>query len=279
MNDPLANLLAYSFGYSLADVIQPRLPARFEPVGLPEGVHASSTQVSGETSEILVSEQVVFPEIPSSLLPTVSPQSVIATPFNDMTSHRQTDAQPAQRLTPTVDGMPSAWEQAPTDDVSYPNEMRSAELTVPVREVIPDRSEGAGLPAEVVPVEHPPVFTRRRVAELDQEVDGKGVGTHVSASGDVMSDGRDEFAITTGPPDSISIVPQIPSLLGANQAVTPRHPHDPHPPSRITISIGRVEVRAIPATSPPGAPRSRSHGPTPALSLDEYLRRRDGGRS
>ncbi len=277
MNDPLANLLAYSFGYGLADVIQPRLPARFEPVGLPEGVRASSTQVSGETSEIPVSEQVVFPEIPSSLPPTVSPQSVIATPFNDMTSHRQTDAQPAQRLTPTVDGMPSAWGQAPTDDVSYPHEMRSAELTVPVREVVPDRSEGAGLPAEVVPVEHPPVFTRRRVAELDQEVDGKGVRTHVSASGDVMSDGRDEFAITTGPPDSM--VPQIPSLPGANQAVTPRHPHDPHPPSRITISIGRVEVRAIPATSPPGAPRSRSHGPTPALSLNEYLRRRDGGRS
>ncbi len=275
MNDPLANLLVYSFGDGLADVVQPRLPVRFEPVVLPTDEREPSAPITVIPEGTTVPEQVSF-ERRSSLPPSPLPQAVFGSEHDDTPPHRRIDAQPVQRLMSTGD-IPSSWGQPPTDDASYPDGMRSAALTVPVREVVPDRSEEAGLPDEAVPAKRPPVFTRRRVAEVDQEADGEGIGIHVSASGDVISDRRGEVAITTGSPDSI--VPQIPSLPGANQAVTSQHSHAPHPPSRITISIGRVEVRAIPATSPPRAPRSRSHGPAPALSLDEYLRRRDGGRS
>ncbi len=271
MNDPLANLLAYSFGYGLADVIQPRLPARFEPVGLPEGARASFTQVSGETSEIPVSEQVVFPEIPSSLPPTVSPQSVIATPFNDMTSHRQMDAQPAQRLTPTVDGMPSAWGQAPTAYPSHPDATTSAGLTTSAREVASDKPETAGIPTGVVREERQPVFVRRhtdRVGQVSEEV----VPDELK-SGSGSPDARREVASIPELTDS-PVASQVRSSPTVHEQRVPNHVH--HAP-RITIRIGRVEVRAIPVTSPPPATRSRL--PTPALSLDEYLRRRDGGRS
>jgi hypothetical protein len=44
--------------------------------------------------------------------------------------------------------------------------------------------------------------------------------------------------------------------------------------STIQVTIGRVEVRAVFTQSAPQPPQPRS---TPALSLDEYLKQRDGG--
>lgn len=45
----------------------------------------------------------------------------------------------------------------------------------------------------------------------------------------------------------------------------------------VRVTIGRVEVRAAPATPPP-ARRSSGAKPGPALSLDDYLKQRKGGR-
>jgi hypothetical protein len=43
----------------------------------------------------------------------------------------------------------------------------------------------------------------------------------------------------------------------------------------VNVTIGRIEVRAVPAQS--GSTRQRSEGPKP-MSLDDYLRQREGGR-
>jgi hypothetical protein len=271
MNDPLANLLAYSFGDGLAEAVQPRLPARFEPVVLPGGERESFAQVSGETGEIPVSEQVVFPEIPSSLPPTVSPQSVIAPPFDDMTSHRQADTQPVQRLTPTVDGIPSAWGQPPTAYPLHPDATTSAGLTTSAREVASDKPETAGIPTGVVPEERQPVFVRRhtdRVGQISEEVVPDKLKSR-SGSPDIQREAASIPELTDPP-----VAARVRSSPTVQEQGVPNHVH--HAP-RITIRIGRVEVRAIPVTSPPPATRSRL--PTPALSLDEYLRRRDGGTS
>jgi hypothetical protein len=49
------------------------------------------------------------------------------------------------------------------------------------------------------------------------------------------------------------------------------------PPVSIEVTIGRVEVRAV---APPAPPKSQGvHRPPPALSLDDYLKQRNGGRS
>ncbi|MFZ3168357.1 MAG: hypothetical protein WA130_12130 [Candidatus Methanoperedens sp.] len=42
----------------------------------------------------------------------------------------------------------------------------------------------------------------------------------------------------------------------------------------IQVTIGRIEVRAI---TPPVAPAQRSRAPSPTLSLNEYLKQRNGG--
>ena len=52
----------------------------------------------------------------------------------------------------------------------------------------------------------------------------------------------------------------------------------PAPPEAppITVSIGRVEVRAVPPAQEP--PRRDEAAPPAGLSLDDYLRSRDGER-
>jgi hypothetical protein len=49
----------------------------------------------------------------------------------------------------------------------------------------------------------------------------------------------------------------------------------PEPPPTIQVRIGRVEVRAIMSPAPPPRPKPPRRGPT--LSLDEYLKQRNGG--
>lgn len=60
--------------------------------------------------------------------------------------------------------------------------------------------------------------------------------------------------------------------------VRPPVPVAPRPePPIIRVSIGRVEVRAMMPPTPP-QPRPPSSKPPPSLSLDDYLKQRDGGR-
>ena len=62
----------------------------------------------------------------------------------------------------------------------------------------------------------------------------------------------------------------------AAPAPTRRQPAvDPPPAPTIRVTIGRVEVRAV---LPPPAPARTPAPATPKLSLDEYLRSRNGGR-
>ncbi|PXF58911.1 MAG: hypothetical protein C4B59_12540 [Candidatus Methanogaster sp.] len=49
---------------------------------------------------------------------------------------------------------------------------------------------------------------------------------------------------------------------------------EPAEPAAIRVTIGRVEVRA---TTPPQPPAPRTRPPGPALTLDDYLKKRNGG--
>jgi hypothetical protein len=75
----------------------------------------------------------------------------------------------------------------------------------------------------------------------------------------------------TGPPAS-EIVPAVSPLAAPP---TSRTPAEQLPIPRVQVSIGRVEVRAVFAPAPV-APLLRPR-PGPAMSLDEYLKQRDGG--
>ena len=61
-----------------------------------------------------------------------------------------------------------------------------------------------------------------------------------------------------------------------SRAATRRNPDAPvHQPPTVRVTIGRIDVRA---EFPPAAPaRQARQSPSPALSLDQYQRQRDGG--
>ena len=95
----------------------------------------------------------------------------------------------------------------------------------------------------------------------------------------------DAVSLTTPPaqlPARDEDQPPAPELRQRTNAVPPwvdpaqgRRPEPPGAPT-IHVSIGRIEVRAAPPPPAPPAPRP-DRRPTPALSLNEYLRRRDEG--
>jgi hypothetical protein len=65
-----------------------------------------------------------------------------------------------------------------------------------------------------------------------------------------------------------------PAALDAAAAGRLKAQQEPLPAPTIHVTIGRIEVRATPA--PASAPPSRPK-PAPTMSLDDYLRQRNGG--
>jgi len=65
-----------------------------------------------------------------------------------------------------------------------------------------------------------------------------------------------------------------PALRMQPVARPPRIHHQSPSAPDVHITIGRVEVRAVPAAEPPS--RGRSAVPSSLMNLDDYLRRRDG---
>lgn len=59
-----------------------------------------------------------------------------------------------------------------------------------------------------------------------------------------------------------------------NRPLERNESHLPQP--TIQVTIGRIDVRAVTAPSPPAVPRARKK-PSPSLSLDDYLKQRAGG--
>ncbi|HMP41858.1 MAG TPA: hypothetical protein PKA05_15870 [Roseiflexaceae bacterium] len=70
----------------------------------------------------------------------------------------------------------------------------------------------------------------------------------------------------------VPVVPREAVLPEGSEAVRPQEVPPAAAPPVITITIGRIEVRPRSPAAPPPAPRRGA-----PLSLDSYLRRRDGG--
>ncbi|MDE2372537.1 MAG: hypothetical protein KGN16_26460, partial [Burkholderiales bacterium] len=78
---------------------------------------------------------------------------------------------------------------------------------------------------------------------------------------------------TASPPAPATTRRAVHPAAAANAARNAPPPR-PAPPPPIEVTIGRVEIRAV---APPAAPARTQRTAGPRLSLDDYLRRRDGG--
>jgi len=78
-------------------------------------------------------------------------------------------------------------------------------------------------------------------------------------------------ALQVQPTERSILRPYVPEKIRSHNMVKPT---SSPPAPAIQVTIGRIEVRAI---MPPVTPPQRSHTPGPTLSLDDYLKQRNGG--
>jgi len=69
---------------------------------------------------------------------------------------------------------------------------------------------------------------------------------------------------------------EVPAVPAVPQPAAPHSGRMDQGPPEVTVSIGRIEVRAIADAAPTAPPRLRPAERRPTLSLDEYLERRHG---
>ncbi|GIV90711.1 MAG: hypothetical protein KatS3mg055_3229 [Chloroflexus sp.] len=270
MNDPLANLLVRSFADQLPDAVQPRLPARFEPV----------TPFGGEVAvpPVQVGDQVTPGAPPVRVEPSPVPLASVIPPVE----RRQVPPLPVAPL--------PAWGPPPTTG----SELRRPSMPPPAapERISPDLGvseansehtalaglagfvDPRGLPAPANAV-HPP-----RLPDVAAASPASAISFQPASASDPPCEpvARQTDRPTYRTPASASDPPREPvapaPVMPREPVTPPREPAAPPHPPRITVNIGRVEVRAV-SSPPPSRPRSQP--PAPKLGLDEYLRRREGG--
>lgn len=281
-------------------VIQPRPVSLFEPwPGTAVGINTFPVPASEE--ETAVSPPVPHPlprpqtpPIPSSTMravqqpasPTLTPpapQTVLPPPRPLTPTLRPTSPEPARqlRMQPPVDDAPAAIEPA------LP---RQPALT-PVTSVdVPPTSPHHLAEPQPARETHSPVIMREQITLLKSVIE-----TPTASTPTLVEIVREQpiqplppvtAAPTAAPEPAMkpatspaAIRPeQIKPFTPANGQAANHQPlvtPPPEPAPTVQITIGRIEVRATP---PPPARAEKKQPQTPVLSLDEYLRQRNGGR-
>lgn len=246
MSDFLANLLARSF--SSVEIIRPRIPARFAvlPVDAawaePDATSATmSTPAPHETPPARApAPHVIGEELPPSTARSPVMARVPATRVEASELDDQTSFIREPPQAPALaSGVPLA-QTALRDRAPAPVEQTTVAPAPSKQGAVASVAERGDLP----PPEAQPIETLLQLSE---------------------------------PPAPQPLQPNVIRVAPAPQVQPAIPPPITAGPPRINITIGRVEVRALPPNAPP--PRPRSAQPGPPLSLDAYLKRRDGGGS
>jgi hypothetical protein len=191
---------------------------------------------------------------------------------------------PAPRLAPVA------------DSVVVPPEVRRADATTPVPPATPTRIETRHTERQTFferkdvhtierfeTIREPRIVERERVIE---RLDAPPVAAPVALQPDatVAAPGAEARVIIDAGVRAQSIRYEKAAAQDAARAPAPGSSRAVHemehldapvpPPSTITVSIGRVEIRS---TTPPGAPVREGRAAAPKVPLDEYLQRRTTG--
>ncbi|MFL6257089.1 MAG: hypothetical protein ACJ74T_18940, partial [Pyrinomonadaceae bacterium] len=86
-----------------------------------------------------------------------------------------------------------------------------------------------------------------------------------------------QTAVTPTGSDSESLPVRGARLNGIQATARESATQDATTPPIIEVTIGRIEVRAVPPPAPPPPPQRARQAP-PKMSLDDYLRAQSGGR-
>ncbi len=256
MND-LLDLLARSFGHELTGVIQPRLPARFEATAI--GPRETDLETGAASLAVATPPARERPNQSPDIVTLSSPaldtsETVRISSGIALATDRQDEPAPHNLAAPTPLTGQTGAQPATTPTVTQP----------------------------MVVWPTPPVLTVQATPNLTPPKPALAAEQTVLTEADApisIQSSRTILATTSAAATPTAPALTLPHLtLAATPDSTPSSQREtrPLPPSRMTITIGRIEIRAIPPTAPPA--RSRPSLPKPALSLDDYLRRREGGK-
>lgn len=242
MSNFLHNLLARSLGR--ADVVQPLIAPRF----------ASTIVGAPDVAEVVSS--------------SAPPQGVVQQ--GDHEQHRAHFVQPPvdpQTADRPAGVPPNAQAPQPQTVQARSNDQQQAAPAVhfvqPAASPAPLRSDKTAQPA-------PQLISAIVPA---QAVNDPGASSAIEGSRPVRESAR-VGSITPGPPIEGRIASAVERVRAAQNRAAAAHPHTAPAAPTIQITIGRIEVRA---TQPPAAPQRRAAASSAAMSLDDYLRGRNGG--
>ena len=253
MSDYLTNLVTRTL--SPEAVVRPRLPSLLEPP--PEGPTT--------TEEARLEE--LSPSSANRSEPTLTRRVRPPAPEGRTTSLL---APPARQLQPTpVPVPPVPRPSPPTENVTPPRPAQPAVIRPQLRETPGESLLPA--PPRNVSEPRPPAALEASSLRL----------------GNVPDEAREEqpppAAADRGPPAVPTVQPALRTPFAGQPSLRPPaapadrvrdQPGEAAPVIRVTI--GRIDVRAV---LPPAPPAPRPAAPTgPVLSLEEYLKQRDGGR-
>lgn len=314
MSDYLENLAAKAL--NLTEGIQPRVASLFEPLsaaGRPMTARLSANEeavpgepcASGPSYETPLSTQESFGNAYHSRPPTIGrgraaatlpPQSIDMTdtsmhqppgPWANRqpspplpssvvdTASGQLPTQPEPHLARTIStamrvASASPWAARPLDATTAQPSHPDTPTLVPGSA---GREIGAGPSTPTVQQESLSALARIR----GRAVDERAVLLDVPQAENITHPASvSDHARRSSTPAKTSVQPHVTVYREPPASMPAEGIARPEPAPTIKITIGRVDVRAMMPAAP--APRPAPARPSPALSLDDYLKQRGGGR-
>lgn len=268
MNPPAGSLGADFLGHLVAlargsaGTIAPRLPSLFEPISpayAPEETDAGPAPLATAPSAPDAAGTAPHAKQPAA--------KQWATPHHDQRGSDDVQPDAARRSDRVAPVTEPAAGPAPVAVPPAPLARPTVLLPVPTRQGGVERNDASEPLPRVTDRTAPPLATREEPAASIRRSPG-GTGP---AAAPAPAPKPVEGALLPQP-----VAVALPrTTLRPDAGPPPRVPEPEQAGPVINVTIGRVEVRAVPAA--PARPRAEGMRPTP-LSLDDYLKQRGGGR-
>jgi hypothetical protein len=247
MSDFLGNLAARAV--AATNAVRPRLPSRFEsPPNAESGMRApESERIADEDRSAVHSPQPAVSMVPSPLPAARTAQLIPAAHVEGQAALKPPPSMhlpvapvaPSSSLSPASVMQPSLTSSPAVAGVPAPvGKETSPPAPQPAQQPAPEPAHAEGGPPPRKPAE--PVIPQRVVVIEKQPV-------------------------------AAAVIPASPS----SGTGTPRETQTEQPGPIIRVTIGRIDVRAVLPSAP--VPARKAQAVSPVLSLDEYLKQRDGG--
>lgn len=283
MSSFLQNLVNRSVGNQ--EAVQPRLPDRFEAPPNPKG--------SGQDLSTLEIPENVEPDIaesPRSMTASRNSGTLVPGP-RGAANQLAPSSRPARTDYPS--GVPLARTESPPEPDKSPR-LAPGLGNVPRRSENQTKDDQGRLSLVPTPSRHmAPSQENATTQKGDRSIRGEMSYTEPSNRPEQTSRQETSKHIPLIEPIVRSLTDPREQILEqsearVNLAASPKEPipfsrQDPSQPTLtpmerqvVQVTIGRVDVRAVFA---PPAQEPAKAGPTPAMSLEDYLRQRDGGKA